>query len=111
MGTVLSIIGFCVVIRFCFRHRRIVMDKQVLRASVNNLREGITKRWSSAFMHRELDDIVHNVLGEPEMENLDDNLTQHIVEHIVALKKAKAQEKLEAKAKTILEQIKAAIDE
>lgn len=110
MGTVLSIIGLFVVVKFCVKHRRAIMDKKEFRSSVSHLRSAIIDGYKCT-AHSRLDDIVHNVLGEPEMENLDDNLTQHIVEHIVALKKAKEQEKLESKAKSILEQIKAAIDE
>ena len=110
MEPILSIIGFVVVIKFCIRHRRAIMNKQAFFESVANLREGLTKGWNNTYRHKQLDDIVHNVLGELEMENLDEDLTQHIVEHIKAIKKAREQEALETKAKEILTQIKAAID-
>lgn len=111
MGTILSFIGFVVVVKFCVKHRRAFMDKQAFYQSVKKLREAITKGWVNSSKHFYLDEIVHNVLGEETMENLDDNLTQHIVQHIKQLKAAKEQEKLEAKAKGILDSIKAALDE
>ncbi len=89
------------------------MDRKAFQRSVRQLRDSLT-RMGNSFVpgaHKELDDIVHNVLGDEELENLDENLTQHIIQHIVTLKKAKEQEKLEAKAKNILGQIKAAIEE
>lgn len=111
METVLSIIGLFVVVKFCIKHRRVVMDRKAFHTSVNSLRRAIVKGWGNDFCHEKLDDIVHNVLGDEEVEDLDENLTEHIMQHIIDLKKAKEQEKLEAKAKGILEQIKAALDE
>ncbi len=110
METVLSIIGLFVVVKFCIRHRRMIMDKAEFRRTVKALRESILGG-HTRFAHRELDDLVQNVLGaEPDEETLDDSLQGHIIQHIAQLKAIKEQEQAEKQAAGILEQIKAALE-
>ena len=114
MVIILELIGLFVVIKFCVRNRRVFMDRKQFCKSVANLRKGIVSGWANVYNHKELDDIVHNVLGEPEMENIKDlenNLAEHIVEHIKALKRAKEDKALTTKARKIIGQIKAELDE
>lgn len=87
------------------------MDKKSFWKSVEDLRKGIVKNWSNDYQHKTLDDIIENVTGEPDMEKLEDNLAQHIVSHIKAVKAAKAEEKLQAKAQEIIEQIQKALED
>ncbi len=90
------------------------MDKESLYKSVHRLREGIASGWLKRHQHKELDNIVHNVLGDDEVDNietLEQDLADHIVRHIMAVKKAKENEKFQAKARGIIEQIKAALEE
>ena len=112
MGTVLSLIGLFTVIKFCIKHRRIVMNKKAFYQSVKELRTHMA-RGHTFSGNLTLDDIVHNVLGEPEMktlEILDENLTAHLIKHIQAIKQAKEQDKLKEKAEKVLTTIKELVD-
>lgn len=114
METVLAAIGLFVLVKFCIKHRRLFMNRKAFCQSIGNLRRGIVKGWSNEYQHQELDNIVHNVLGEETMdkiEDLEENLASHIVSHIRAIKQAQENEKLKVQAEKIIEQIKSELAE
>lgn len=112
MGTLLSIIGLVVVVKFCIRHRRLVMDKDAFFKAVVSLRKGIVCGWGNKYQHKELDKIIQIVTGDIDMKNnADEDLANSVVAFIKKIKQQQENEKLATQAKGILEKIKAEIAE
>jgi acetyl-CoA carboxylase alpha subunit len=112
MVNILSFIGLVTVIKFCIKHRRVFMNREEFCKAVKRLRLQLLNGYTSD-AHHTVDNIVHNVLGEKEMdvEKSEKDLVAHIAQHIQEIKKAKEQDKLEEKAEKIISQIKAMLDE
>ena len=86
------------------------MDKQAFFKSVHGLREAMVKGFTPTCRHKYLDDIVHNVLGDEDMDTEIEALTETVIKLIRRIKKAKENEQLATKATEIIEKIKAEID-
>lgn len=114
METILAVIGFVVVIKFCIRHRRMIMDKEAFFKAVTELRRSIVKGYANEFQHKELDDIVKSVIGDEEMgydaDAENEVLAETVIKLIKKIKQAKENEQLAKKADGIIEKIKAEID-
>lgn len=111
MVNILSFIGLVVIIKFCIKRRRMFMNKKAFFESVHKLRSYLSSGFYDS-SNRVLDDIVHNVLGEEmDIEESEKDLVAHIASHIRTIKAAKEDEKLNAKAVKVIDQIKAMLDE